>query len=84
MIVERDSSTLGYPGEITKPLNADHHDVCKYMNRDDSNYQSVRDVLSSMVERFRKKGEGLLSISQRAFSLKIDSLSSIHKRPLAD
>jgi hypothetical protein len=60
MIVERDSSTSGYPGEITKPLDADHHDVCKYMNKDDSNYKSIRDVLSSIVERFRNKGKGLL------------------------
>lgn len=56
MIVEKDSATLGYQGEITKPLNADHHEVCKYINPQDSNYRSVRDVLRSMVEQFRTKG----------------------------
>ena len=56
MIVEKDSATLGYLGEITKPLDADHHEVCKYNNQQDSNYKSVRDVLRSMVERFKAKG----------------------------
>lgn len=56
MIVEKDSATLGYLGEITKPLDADHHEVCKYINQQDSNYKSVRDVIRSMVERFRSKG----------------------------
>lgn len=59
MIVEKDSSSLGYPGEITKPLNADHHDVCKYVSQEDSNYKSVRDVLRSMVEKFGTKGSEL-------------------------
>jgi WD40 repeat protein len=57
MVLEKNSSILGYPGEISKPLNADHHDVCKYISQQDPNYISVRDVLSSWVGRFRKKGE---------------------------
>lgn len=56
MIVEKDSATLGYLREITKPLNADHHEVCKYTNQQDSNYKNVRDVLRFMVERFKSKG----------------------------
>ena len=80
IIVEKDSSTLGYPGEITKPLNADHPDVCKYINQDDSNYKSVRDVLRSMVERFRKKGKGLLFDFAICFHLKDRFVSSIHER----
>jgi WD40 repeat protein/pimeloyl-ACP methyl ester carboxylesterase len=51
LILQRDSSTLGYPEEITKPLDADHHDVCKYPNRQHSNYTSVRDVLIYLVEK---------------------------------
>ena len=68
MIVERDSSKLEFPGEITNPMNADHHDVCKYINQDDSNYKSVRDVLCFMVERFGKKGKGLLVDFANMFS----------------
>lgn len=55
MIVERDSATLGYAGEITKPLDADHHDVCKYVSREDSNYRSVRDVIRSLVGQLKSK-----------------------------
>jgi hypothetical protein len=56
MVLEKDSSILGYPGEISKPLNADHHDVCKYTSADDPNYVSVRNALQSLVGRFRSKG----------------------------
>jgi hypothetical protein len=56
MIVERDLVTLGYVGEITKLLDADHHDVCKYISRQDSNYRSVRDVIRSLVGQFKLTG----------------------------
>lgn len=59
MIVERDSATLGYVGEITKLLDADHHDVCKYISRQDSNYRSVRDVIRSLVGQFKSTGNSL-------------------------
>jgi hypothetical protein len=49
MVVERDSATLGYLGEISKPLNADHHNICKFDSTQDSNYISVRDVLQNLV-----------------------------------
>ena len=56
MVLEKDSSILGYPGEISKPLNADHHDVCKYTSQDDSNYVSVRDVLKTLVGNLGLRG----------------------------
>jgi hypothetical protein len=56
MVLEKDSSILGYPGEISKSLNADHHDVCKYTSKEDSNYVSVRNALKSLVGRFQSKG----------------------------
>lgn len=49
MVVQKDSSILGYPGEISKPLDADHHDVCKYTSQQDSNYISVRNILKYLV-----------------------------------
>ncbi|KAL1859522.1 hypothetical protein VTK73DRAFT_7574 [Phialemonium thermophilum] len=51
MILEKDSSVLGYPGEISKALDADHHGVCKYENRDDPNYIAVRNVLTSVLSK---------------------------------
>ncbi len=54
MVLEKDSSILGYPGEISKPLDADHHNVCKYASQQDPNYISVRNVLKSLISRLRK------------------------------
>ncbi|KAK5453601.1 hypothetical protein LTS15_006787 [Exophiala xenobiotica] len=53
MVLQKDSSILGYPGEISKPLDADHHDVCKYTSQQDPNYISVRNILKYLVERYR-------------------------------
>lgn len=53
LILQRDSSTLGYPGEISKHLDADHHDVCKFQSRQDPNYISVRDILKYLIAKAR-------------------------------
>jgi hypothetical protein len=55
MVLERDSSILGYPGEISKALVADHHGVCKYDSRQDPNYVAVRNVLKSLVSKLIEK-----------------------------
>jgi hypothetical protein len=49
MILEKDSSILGYPGEISKALHADHHNVCKYDSPTDPNYIIVRNALKSLI-----------------------------------
>ncbi|KAL8671569.1 MAG: hypothetical protein Q9168_003931 [Polycauliona sp. 1 TL-2023] len=49
MVLEKDSSILGYPNEVSKPLDADHHNVCKYTNQQDPNYVSVRNALKSLL-----------------------------------
>ncbi|KAI1769316.1 hypothetical protein GGR53DRAFT_153782 [Hypoxylon sp. FL1150] len=48
-IVEKHSALLGYPNEIQQPLNANHHDVCKFTNTSDPNYISVLGALRSIV-----------------------------------
>ncbi|KAI8633638.1 hypothetical protein F5Y19DRAFT_247067 [Xylariaceae sp. FL1651] len=53
MILDKQSSLLGYENETAKPLNANHHNVCKYTSPDDSNYRSVRDALRSIVSTIR-------------------------------
>lgn len=52
MVLDKDSSILGYPGEISRSLQADHHDVCKYSSPVDSNYVSVRNAIKSLVSMF--------------------------------
>ncbi|KAK8110225.1 uncharacterized protein PG998_006682, partial [Apiospora kogelbergensis] len=49
MVLEKDSSVLGYPGEISKPLDADHHGVCKYESREDPKYITVRNALKFLI-----------------------------------
>lgn len=49
MILEKESSILGYPGETSKALNADHHNVCKFDSPEDPNYITVRNALGSIV-----------------------------------
>ncbi|KAI0814572.1 NACHT and WD domain protein [Xylaria sp. FL0064] len=51
MVLEKDSSVLGYPGEISRALDADHHGVCKFESPKDSNYIAVRNVLMSLMSK---------------------------------
>ncbi|KAI9687673.1 MAG: hypothetical protein M1820_010404 [Bogoriella megaspora] len=51
MVLEKDSSVLGYPGETSKALNADHHGVCKFDGPSDPNYITVRNVLKTLVSK---------------------------------
>ena len=56
MVLGKESSILGYPGEVSKSLNADHHDVCKYTSREDSNYVAVRNALKALVRSVQSRG----------------------------
>ena len=55
MVLEKDSAILGYSKEISRPLNADHHGVCKYSSPEDANYVSVRNALGTLVEEIARK-----------------------------
>lgn len=57
MILEKDSSILGYPGERSKALDADHHDVCKYDSPQDPNYVAVRNALQSLIAKIISASE---------------------------
>ncbi|KAK7950932.1 uncharacterized protein PG986_006660 [Apiospora aurea] len=85
MIVERDSLILGYPGEISKALVADRHDVCKYGSIDDLNYVTIRNVLktlvSKIVARNNSKRPGL---SDRRATLDLKHLLGLSELPGAD
>lgn len=52
MVLEKDSLVLGYPGEISRALDADHHGVCKFDSPDDPLYVNVRNVLKSLVRKY--------------------------------
>lgn len=75
MILKKDTSTLGYPGETSKGMSADHHNVCKYDSPTDPNYISIRDVLSSIINK-------ILSPSQNQSSPSSDQKSTHDLRSL--
>lgn len=53
MVLEKESSVLGYPSEISRPLHADHHEVCKYASPADPSYISVKNMIKSFVTLLR-------------------------------
>ncbi|KAL8930490.1 MAG: hypothetical protein Q9208_000674 [Pyrenodesmia sp. 3 TL-2023] len=83
MVLEKDSSILGYPGEISKPLDADHHGVCKYESPNDSRYITIRNVLKSLVGKAKPKGEIQTSMSQ-ALRVKFEEYLSVPESPDGD
>lgn len=85
MVLEKDSSVLGYPGETSKALNADHHGVCKYDSRRDPNYITVRNVLKSLISKIISTGHSSKqSASVRRDSVDFKSLLAITKLPDID
>ncbi|UKZ69594.1 uncharacterized protein TrAtP1_010600 [Trichoderma atroviride] len=72
MVLEKESSVLGYPGEISKPLDADHNGVCKYDGPDDPRYITIRNALKNLVAKSNHK-EGREHTARHASS---DSSSS--------
>ena len=72
MVCHKDSSVLGYRDEISKPLDADHHDVCKYRSQQDPNYISVRGILRYLV----RKHDSSASLTHDANV--VDDLHQIH------
>lgn len=75
-VLNEDSSTLGFPGEITKSLDADHHGVCKYSSRQDPNYVSVRKMLKHLVDVFQIKKP---SASRSSLADSLDGTEGLEK-----
>lgn len=81
--MERESSILGYPYEISQPLNADHHNICKYKSSDDGNYISVRDTLRLWASRIGIQSKARLFLGIRLrFSETARILLSMFPGPL--
>lgn len=82
MILEKDSSVLGYPGETSKALDADHHNVCKYESPMDPNYITVKNALRSLVSKIISTSKPHLSNRRHSHDLK--SLLAITELPDVD
>ena len=79
VVLEKDSSILGYPKEVSRALDADHHDVCKYSSPSDSNYVIVRNALQTLVKRFRSKGMDIKANQLSVDSRDLEKLFGISK-----
>ena len=60
MVLNKESSVLGHAGEVSNFLVADHHDVCKFSDQEDPNYVTIRNLLATLVARFRDASESRL------------------------
>ena len=85
MILEKDSSVLGYPGETSKALNADHHNVCKYDSPRDPNYIIVRNALQFFISKIiSTSGTNKRPLANRRESQDLKSLLAITELPDMD
>ncbi|KAL8762028.1 MAG: hypothetical protein Q9184_001920 [Pyrenodesmia sp. 2 TL-2023] len=55
LVVDKDLATLNYANERTAYLEANHRNVCKYADQNDTNYKTVRNALASTVDSFRTR-----------------------------
>ncbi|KAG9231275.1 NACHT and WD domain-containing protein, variant [Amylocarpus encephaloides] len=61
LIVEKESAVLGYPQETSIPLNADHHNLCKFESRGDPNYTSVKNLIKHWASKISLPQQGCIS-----------------------
>jgi hypothetical protein len=59
LFIDKDSSLLGYPGEIAVPLDANHADVCKFGSPKDINYLKVLEGLKMVIKNTFESPLGL-------------------------
>ncbi|KAI0478376.1 NACHT and WD domain protein [Xylariaceae sp. FL0804] len=85
MVLEKDSSVLGYPGEISKALDADHHGVCKYESPQDPNYITVRNVLKTLMSKIISINQSRQSpLTNRRSSRDVRVLLGLSEIPATD
>ena len=85
MVLEKDSSVLGYPGEVSRAMHADHHTICKYDGVRDPNYITVRNILKSLVSKLISQDNGKeVSPPEKGPSLDLKSLLALPELPASD
>ena len=53
MVVSKESATLNYCNEVTTYMDADHREVCRFVNQHDRNYLLIRDSLAKTLEKLK-------------------------------
>ncbi|KAL8911682.1 MAG: hypothetical protein Q9172_007630 [Xanthocarpia lactea] len=72
-VVEKESATLGYPQETSSGLNADHHTICKFQNREDNNYVIVRNTMRLWVGRLKARDKSTRPLNSHTAPIHIDT-----------
>lgn len=55
LVVDKDLAMLGFPNERTAYMHANHRDICKYTDKNDPNYLTVRNALASIIDSIRSR-----------------------------
>ncbi|CAM1505168.1 Fc.00g108050.m01.CDS01 [Cosmosporella sp. VM-42] len=86
MILEKNSSVVGYPGEISKALDADHQGVCKYESPRDPNYVAVSNILRSLISKIISDSDRSYkqSLSTQEDSLNLKAMLTVKELPTID
>lgn len=50
-VLDYDASVLGYPEEISAPLDTDHKGICKFGSRNDPSYVAVRNAITIAITK---------------------------------
>ncbi|ATY61672.1 NACHT and WD domain [Cordyceps militaris] len=85
LVLEKESSVLGFPGEKSRALAADHQGICKYASPEDPNYISVRNTLWNMMRKIlNNKAPAQSSPRVRQPSSDLKDMLGIQNLPTAD
>ncbi|KAL9633085.1 MAG: hypothetical protein Q9164_004912 [Protoblastenia rupestris] len=84
MILGKESSILGYPGEVSLPLAADHHNVCKFLDTQDYNYKCVKSVLQTLTSKILKENTSKPAPAASGDMSKVGLLLSVSGAPTED
>jgi len=58
MILDKSTSVMSYPNETSTPLNADHHNVCKFTSTNDPNYIAIVGALRNISNSLTSLPDG--------------------------
>ncbi|KAH8881349.1 hypothetical protein GQ53DRAFT_848361 [Thozetella sp. PMI_491] len=83
MLLGKETSVLGYPDEISRGLDADHHNVCKYNSPKDPNYIIVRGALRILMKNIVKRPDEKPATDRRS-SESLQALLALGEIPTND
>ena len=56
-IVDKDSGILNLQNETSKPMAADHSNICKFERKDDPGYKDIRNLLVNLTAQYTTQGK---------------------------